>query len=223
MRKNNKNSHKRPGAGKKSRQMKVYEAPGSGFATRMPVKLVYEDLLTIAPGTTYGSYVFRGNSLFDPDYSGTGHQPRFFDQFAAVYGRYKVLSSSIVVEAINTAGGSGSGAVFSITPNTEIITFTSWPQAAELPLARVSQIVPISSVYPFRLTHKATTTGVCGLLKNQVNDEDWSALTGANPVQIWYWNINTAAVNPAVNVAITIRVRITYDALMYDRLDVGMS
>jgi len=189
----------------------------------MPIKLVYEDLLVLAPGTTLGSHVFRGNSLYDPDYSGTGHQPRYFDQLSAIYGKYKVLSSNIVVEVINTAGTGGSGAIFAITPNTEIITFTSWQTAAELPKARVSEIVPISSVYPFKLSHSASTTAICGLLPYQVNDEDWSALTGANPVQLWYWNVNFAATNPAVNVSVQFRVRITYDAVMYDRLDISTS
>jgi hypothetical protein len=210
-------------AGKNVRDEPVFRSLGSGFPTRMAVKLVYEDLLTLAPGTTFGSYIFRGNSLYDPDYTGTGHQPRFYDQLTPVYGRYKVLSSSIIVEMINTSGGSGSGAIFAITPNTEIITFTAWEKAAELPLAKVSEIVPISSVYPFKLNHSASTTNVCGLLPYQVNDEDWSALTGANPVQLWYWNVNAAATNPATNVSVQFRVRLTYNAIMYDRLDVGSS
>ena len=35
----------------------------------------------------------RMNSLFDPDQTGTGHQPYYFDQFAALYNRYTVLGS----------------------------------------------------------------------------------------------------------------------------------
>ena len=33
----------------------------------------------------------RMNSLFDPDQTGTGHQPYYFDQFAALYNRYTVF------------------------------------------------------------------------------------------------------------------------------------
>lgn len=215
----NKSRPKRP-----QQQEKIEARPRmTGFPVRMPARLVYEDLLTIAPGATLGSYVFRGNSLFDPDYTGTGHQPRYYDQLTAVYGRYKVLGSSITVEMINTSGGGGSGAVFAVTPNTEIITFTSWQTAAELPQSRVSDIVPIGSVYPFKIDHRVTTTQICGLLPYQVNDEDWSATIGSNPLHIWYWNINVAAVNSAVNVTVQVRVRITYDAVMYDRIDVGTS
>jgi hypothetical protein len=37
-----------------------------------------------------GSYQFYLNNLYDPDYSGTGYQPRGFDQIAALYQKYAV-------------------------------------------------------------------------------------------------------------------------------------
>lgn len=193
----------------------------NGFPPLMKVDLHYESLITLAPGTAVASYVFRGNSLFDPDYTGTGHQPRYYDQLTPIYGRYKVLASGITVEMINGSGNSG--AIFAITPNTEIITFTSWQQASELPRSKTSQIVPVASRYPFKLASQATTKSICGLLPFQVNDEDWSASVGTNPVQIWYWNVNVASVDESTNVSVSLRVRLKYQAIMYDRLDVATS
>ena len=89
----------------------------NGFPPLMKVDLHYESLVTLMPGAAVASYVFRGNSLFDPDYTGTGHQPRYYDQLTPIYGRYKVLRSAITVEMIN--GSPNSGAIFAITPNTE--------------------------------------------------------------------------------------------------------
>ena len=57
------------------------------------------------------------NSLFDPDQTGTGHQPYYFDQFAALYNRYTVLGSKLTAEfsllpsAIATAQPSGPAVV----------------------------------------------------------------------------------------------------------------
>ena len=187
----------------------------------MNVRLVYEDLITLAPGTPLASYVFRGNSLYDPDYTGTGHQPRYYDQLTPVYGRYKVLGSECSVEMIN--GSATSGALFALTPNTEILTFTSWQLASELPRSKVSDIVPVSSRYPFKLKSRVSTTTICGLLPRQVNDEDWSASIGSNPLQLWYWNINISSIDTTTHLAVSFRVRLVYDAVMYDRLDVGTS
>jgi len=200
---------------------KIYRSLATGFASKMAVNLVYEDLITLAPGTVYGSYLFRGNSLFDPDYTGTGHQPRYFDQLTPIYGRYKVLKSDCEVEMIN--GSPTSGAIFAVTPNTEIITFTSWEQASELPRAKCSDIMPVASRYPFKLKHSISTTSVCGLLPYQVNDEDWSAAIGNNPLQIWYWNINAETIDRTSNLLVSFRVKLVYHAIMYDRLDVGTS
>ena len=193
----------------------------NGFPPLMKVDLHYESLVTLMPGAAVASYVFRGNSLFDPDYTGTGHQPRYYDQLTPIYGRYKVLRSAITVEMIN--GSPNSGAIFAITPNTEIITFTSWQQASELPRSKTSQIVPVASRYPFKLSSSASTKSICGLLPYQVNDEDWSASIGTNPVQIWYWNINVASIDESSHVTVSLRVRLKYHAVMYDRLDVATS
>ena len=39
----------------------------------------------------------RLNSLFDPNLSGLGHQPRGFDQLMAVYEKYTVVAAKITV------------------------------------------------------------------------------------------------------------------------------
>ena len=60
--------------------------------------LRYVDVITIDPGAAAtASHVFRANSLFDPDATGTGHQPLMFDEYAELYGEYRVLSSKITI------------------------------------------------------------------------------------------------------------------------------
>lgn len=62
----------------------------SGIPTNMRVKLKYVIEVTgQATGIAY-VYAFRNNSLYDPDYSGAGAQPRTFDQWASLYSMYRV-------------------------------------------------------------------------------------------------------------------------------------
>ena len=42
-------------------------------------------------------YQFNLNSVFDPNRTGLGHQPYGFDQLAALYNRYRVISCSYVI------------------------------------------------------------------------------------------------------------------------------
>lgn len=50
--------------------------------------------LTATPNAG-NEYVFRLNSLFDPNQTGTGHQPYLFDQMMNVYRRYRVYRCQV--------------------------------------------------------------------------------------------------------------------------------
>jgi hypothetical protein len=61
---------------------------------------------TVPITSTSGSlakYIFRINSLFDPDYTGTGHQPLYRDTYAAIYELYAVVSANVKVTIVNMA------------------------------------------------------------------------------------------------------------------------
>lgn len=53
--------------------------------------------LPFAAAGTVSTYQFRANSMFDPDLTGTGHQPMFTDEMVAQYRYYTVVKSYIKV------------------------------------------------------------------------------------------------------------------------------
>jgi len=59
------------------------------------VKLRYHDtaILFTSPAGLATSMVFSANGMFDPNISGTGHQPRGFDQLLLLYDHFVVLGS----------------------------------------------------------------------------------------------------------------------------------
>lgn len=50
---------------------------------------------------TAAQYVLSCNGMFDPDITGTGHQPKGFDQIMPFYDHYTVIGSRIFVEFQN--------------------------------------------------------------------------------------------------------------------------
>jgi hypothetical protein len=71
------------------------------------VRLKYCDvtsLSTVGSVGTINGKSFRLNSLYDPDYSGAGHQPYQYDQLTAIYGHYIVKSATVNVRFRNVAG-----------------------------------------------------------------------------------------------------------------------
>lgn len=89
---------KRPAPG-----MRVPKAlPIGGFPRTKVVKLRYVEQTTLTPGAgNVPTHQYRANSCFDPDLTGTGHQPLFYDQWAAIYDHYTVLGSKITVSFQN--------------------------------------------------------------------------------------------------------------------------
>lgn len=87
---------------KKTQRMTVYRSPRTSTIDKpIRTKLVYTDtiLLTSSGSVPFNTWTFRANSVFDPDYTAvSGHQPYRFDQLAAIYGRYEVISSKIRVQ-----------------------------------------------------------------------------------------------------------------------------
>ncbi len=74
---------------------------GALLKPKLMVKLRYVDTITIDPGAAaIGIHVFRANSIFDPDLTGTGHQPLLHDTYATLYDRYRVVSSKIKVRPV---------------------------------------------------------------------------------------------------------------------------
>lgn len=61
--------------------------------------LKYSDVVVMATtvGTGFVTYALKANSLYDPDYTGIGHQPLRFDQLAAMFNQYRVRSARIKI------------------------------------------------------------------------------------------------------------------------------
>ncbi len=66
---------------------------GIGFPDQLRCTLKYKETGITFSGATPAAQVFRINSLFDPNLTGVGHQPNYFDQLTAVYGQYVVLAA----------------------------------------------------------------------------------------------------------------------------------
>ncbi len=185
----------------------------TGFPDSEVVQIRYSDEIPISTGL-YAQYTFRGNSAFDPDETGIGHQPMYFDQYAAVYSRYKVYASSCTVTVANY-NGTAAG-VLVLLPSSEIVTITSYAIAMEQPYAKRTELLPIATRGGVQSTIKSTmsTRRMLGLSAAQLASEDYSALTGANPLSIWYWNL--AAFNVS-DVSVRCVVDLNYRVVFYDR------
>lgn len=90
---------------------------------RVMVKLKYMENRASANSTGLAiTHTYAINSLFDPDNSGVGHQPRGFDQWGAFYAWYKVHACKVKFKFLNNGTEPVNvGAVFSPNGNINLV------------------------------------------------------------------------------------------------------
>lgn len=74
---------------------------GLGFPKKMCITHKYVEKFSLNPNATMPNYSFSCNSLYDPNRTGTGHQPLYFDQMSVIYDHYCVIGARIKISAIN--------------------------------------------------------------------------------------------------------------------------
>lgn len=70
--------------------------PGTVAARRVFAKLPYVENFTLTGSVAgYVDHTFCLNDIFDPDTTGTGHQPRGYDTWAVTYNKYRVHACKV--------------------------------------------------------------------------------------------------------------------------------
>lgn len=72
----------------------VPSLPRWGFPNQLRIKHRYVETIILSSATgAFNSYVWKCNGMFDPNTTGTGHQPMYFDNLSAIYDHYTVVKS----------------------------------------------------------------------------------------------------------------------------------
>jgi len=158
------------------------------MADRKVVVMPYGQYATLAPAANNWLHTsFSGNSVYDPDATGGGTTAYMYAALSALYGRYRVLSSKITVDAVNL---STVPVVCSLLASTSLSppTNVEYQVGARHMTRRFLAGSTGSAVYHHVAT--ATTASVVGMPEAAVRSEDnYTALTGANPTDRWYWHL----------------------------------
>lgn len=142
---------------------------------------------------------FRGNSMYDPDFTGVGSQPRWYDTLvggndtAAPYNQCTVLASKITIciwQDPTLTGTSGSTAgIVSVLPRSGTSTPPSTiKEMQERAFVRWKNVGNANSHSPLVLKSycktKALYTGFTPLA-----NADFTSSYNGNPSRQWYWDI----------------------------------
>lgn len=150
------------------------------------------------------------NSLYDPDRAGLGHQPYGFDQLAALYNRYRVISCSYVISGVSTDGPTVPIRI-AATPSNGNLLFTNVSQAIENPRTKWIQQMPGGAIA--KLKGKSYIPSLFGRNKTQyMADDRYAAQVNANPAELAILSVvGGDFANNGTNIALSIVLNFTVE------------
>jgi hypothetical protein len=201
---------------------------GDPFPIRMNRTLRYSQLVTLTAGASglFGTeQIFRLSSLFDPDLTGTGHQPYGFDSLAALYYRYKVNAVRVCLRFSDpSADGVLCAAQFQAPSVTQTVTG-----------ADVGAVMERAGVW----THNLNNTGEQAIVLDQyfpmhvlvgvtpqqfaANLEDYQSLCTTNPARGPFLRIATAALDGSSTPTVRLEATLMFYSSFFERIGLSQS
>lgn len=192
-----------------------------GFPSQITTTLRYCDIISLNAVGIISKNVFRMNSLFDPDQSGVGHQPYFFDQISTQYNRYVVLGSKLTATFITYPQASGAardsmllvGVVGDNNGTTSGVTST----IMELQTSNTAMLGP-STGGPNQVTLTSFYSPEKSLGIDR-EDDTVSGLVTADPAKVWFATVFAQEQGAAAASQVFVKIQIEYTARFYDPVE----
>lgn len=187
------------------------------FPQRKFCKLRYSDnILLTAPNTNLSyEYILSLNGLFDPDITGTGHQPYGFDTMAVIYNNYIVRGAYVSLEWYDP---SADGQIVGYRMQGTSVSGLTISALEEAPLTTCSSISNTGNQKKIHLVY-VNPWDCIGCTKGQyVNDiNNNGAAVGANPATQAYIRLFTSSTQAATSTTVKIKFEITYYCEFWNR------
>jgi hypothetical protein len=153
------------------------------------------------------------NNIYDPNATGTGHQPMFHDELAAVYGRYRVVSALVKFTISNANTPVRWGVAAYNTPPTDLLDLREYPGSKSGILAAMSSGQGVQSV--------VMSVQLSKLLGENVQDDRDQAVFGSAPSNYAYFGTFVVSLDNATDISsLNYTFDITYNVECFDRKSV---
>jgi len=188
----------------------------------------YADLHQIATAATTGycgtEVRYNLNGLYDPYYTGAGHQPYGFDQIMATYTKYRVESVTFRVTYTTPGAAQDVFCAASFGPGTSASLTSVSPQAVcEWPNA-VHGHLPSTGSRLCVLTGTIAINELLGISKARYDaDDQFVGSTSANPTQVCLLAVAVGSYSGSASQATSALVELEYNAVVFERQVIATS
>ncbi len=220
--------------GKKGLATMNFQSFGNPYPIHADVEFTYVDRIAIDAGGSgaVGVYQFAANGMYDPDITGTGHQPLGFDQWLGTsittgfYNHYNVTSSHIKVTAFSQAADNTGQAIVLLGLSDDTTVGIDFNTALENPTYKRVLLGSVGSGHDVVTIDKGfDAASMFGLTQESLYaKEDLMGTYSTNPSELTYYTIyvssNSSSGNPA---NVWFLVEIKYRAHLTERKELQAS
>lgn len=184
----------------------------TGFPRKLIFKHKYAEQLALTSTTgVMAKYYFAANGLYDPNITGTGHQPLYFDQLTPIYDHYCVIGSRIKIKILPDS---------TITKPVQCVLFIDDNNASSATNAYTlieqatgkNQLMSVSQTKPFVLTQnwsiKKYFSG-----NDYLENTDMQGTPTTNPAELSYFVLAIQDITQSLTVTLDFIVEIEYIAV----------
>lgn len=196
---------------KRSNRLGFRKAP---MPNKFATKLRYSEYSTLNTGAggTAAAHVVKANGLYDPNYTGTGHQPRGFDQLMTMYDHFTVIGAKISVDWSTNSSASIGPLQVGISVKDSATTYSDGNDYAEgrNVVSRVIRSTSASGNAGYmHLSKQFSTAKFLGRSK-VLADPELKGSVSADPTEGAYFHIWCAPLSTNDEPALTIKYRVDY-------------
>lgn len=193
---------------------------GYMFPDRVRVTLPYVETIAILGATvTPYEYVFSGNDAYDPNQTGVGHSPMYFDQLAAIYKFYIVRGSTIssIVISSSTGAYTGSARVMTI-PRADPAALTASYSVRTIEEQEDTRVKVLGNAASTSHTTTKAYGSTVKMLPGVTEGEIMGQTDGSvAPAQEWYWHYIIASGDDSSTLNLSYQIKIVYNLEFFTR------
>jgi len=178
-------------------------------------------------GGVLKTHYFRANDLFDPDATGTGHQPIGFDQAMLFWEQFVVFSSKITVTFMSNHANTSRVGIFLSPDQTDPASIQTMMENGYLITDVVASSAASSSghllVKQLTLTFDATRYFSFKSREEYFANSQFTGNVGASPSELAYFCIFTYDFAGSSNYDVFYDVTLSYDARFWEPRKISTS
>jgi len=194
---------------------------GLGFPKMLKMTHKYcEQIQLTSTAGVIQNYFFRANGMYDPNQTGTGHQPYLFDQVGSLYNHYCVIGSKATVTFANigTADAAFQCGVYINDDNSN--SYSALTFANEVQTGKMRQVCAVNQT-PVTIVQKWSAKKYFG--RNPIDDPELQGTPGSDPTELSYYNLMLQANTASNSVTCSVTVIIEYIAVWKEVREVSTS